>query len=45
MATKVWMFLLAMTLPDVSPKVINDTVTVDPENDITSGSTLLFNQF
>lgn len=31
MAMKVWMFLLAMTLPDVSPKAINDTFTAEPE--------------
>lgn len=25
MALKVWMFLLAMTLPDISSKIVNET--------------------
>lgn len=31
MAMKVWMFLLAMTLPDVSPKAVNDNFATDTE--------------
>lgn len=35
---KVWMFLLAMTLPDVSPKIISTSFTID--DDINNNNTM-----
>lgn len=38
MAMKVWMFLLAMTLPDISSKIVNDSVSIDSGETPTIGT-------